>query len=65
MKRSVFALCAGAAAISAAPAFAQNVKVTPLGSHEGEFCRNDRARREDGRCNASHEPLSAEPQSST
>lgn len=24
-------------------AWAQNVKVTPLGSHDGEFCRNDRA----------------------
>jgi L-ascorbate metabolism protein UlaG (beta-lactamase superfamily) len=24
-------------------AFAQNVKITPLGSHDGEFCRNDRA----------------------
>jgi L-ascorbate metabolism protein UlaG (beta-lactamase superfamily) len=25
------------------PALAANVKVTPLGSHDGEFCRNDRA----------------------
>lgn len=24
-------------------ALAANVKVTPLGSHDGEFCRNDRA----------------------
>jgi len=27
----------------AQPAFAKNVKITPLGSHEGEFCRFDRA----------------------
>jgi L-ascorbate metabolism protein UlaG (beta-lactamase superfamily) len=26
-----------------APAWAQNVLVTPVGSHAGEFCRNDRA----------------------
>jgi L-ascorbate metabolism protein UlaG (beta-lactamase superfamily) len=25
------------------PAWSANVKVTPLGSHDGEFCRNDRA----------------------
>jgi L-ascorbate metabolism protein UlaG (beta-lactamase superfamily) len=25
------------------PAWAQNVKITPLGSHEGELCANDRA----------------------
>ena len=25
------------------PAFAQTVKITPLGSHDGEFCRRDRA----------------------
>lgn len=29
--------------IFAAPAWSQNVTVTPLGSHDGEFCRNDRA----------------------
>jgi len=29
--------------VSAAPAWSQNVKITPLGSHDGEFCRNDRA----------------------
>jgi L-ascorbate metabolism protein UlaG (beta-lactamase superfamily) len=29
--------------VSASPAWAQNVRVTPLGSHTGEFCRNDRA----------------------
>jgi len=27
----------------AQPALAQNVKITPLGSHDGEFCRLDRA----------------------
>ena len=27
----------------AGPAFAANVKVTPLGSHDGEFCQFDRA----------------------
>ena len=30
----------GAAAL---PAAAENVKITPLGSHDGEFCRFDRA----------------------
>src|SRR5258708_36681681 len=30
-------------AMSWAPAFAANVKVTPLGGQEGEFCRQDRA----------------------
>lgn len=45
------AAAAGALAVSitlsltlaATPAAAQNVKVTPLGSHAGEFCRFDRA----------------------
>src|SRR3989304_167681 len=32
-----------ATVVSAAPAWSQNVKITPLGSHDGEFCRNDRA----------------------
>lgn len=27
----------------AAPAFGENVKITPLGSHDGEFCGRDRA----------------------
>jgi L-ascorbate metabolism protein UlaG (beta-lactamase superfamily) len=27
----------------AAPALAQNIKITPLGSHDGEFCSRDRA----------------------
>jgi L-ascorbate metabolism protein UlaG (beta-lactamase superfamily) len=37
--------CAAAllAVVLAAPAFAQNVKITPLGSHDGELCANDRA----------------------
>jgi L-ascorbate metabolism protein UlaG (beta-lactamase superfamily) len=29
--------------IASAPALAQNVKITPLGSHEGELCAQDRA----------------------
>ena len=33
----------GLAAVVAQPAFAKNVKVTPLGGIEGEFCRQDRA----------------------
>jgi L-ascorbate metabolism protein UlaG (beta-lactamase superfamily) len=32
-----------ASALAVAPALAQNVKITPLGSHEGELCANDRA----------------------
>jgi L-ascorbate metabolism protein UlaG (beta-lactamase superfamily) len=31
------------ALVSAAPAMAGNVKITPLGSHDGEFCARDRA----------------------
>src|SRR6476620_5291513 len=30
-------------AFAAIPAFAQNVKITPIGSHPGELCANDRA----------------------
>jgi L-ascorbate metabolism protein UlaG (beta-lactamase superfamily) len=30
-------------AVATMPAWAQTVKVTPLGSHEGEFCASDRA----------------------
>jgi L-ascorbate metabolism protein UlaG (beta-lactamase superfamily) len=33
----------GAAALFTQPAWAQNVKVTPLGGIDGEFCRQDRA----------------------
>ena len=29
--------------LTAAPAIAQNVKITPVGSHPGELCANDRA----------------------
>jgi len=36
-------LAAAIAAVAAAPAFAQNVKVTPLGGVDGEFCPQDRA----------------------
>src|SRR5437762_155378 len=36
--------CAAFALLLAAfPALAQNVKITPLGSHRGELCANDRA----------------------
>jgi L-ascorbate metabolism protein UlaG (beta-lactamase superfamily) len=41
-KHLLLALCLGTAAI-AHGALAQNVKVTPLGSHDGEFCPRDRA----------------------
>src|SRR5262249_37405444 len=34
---------AAALALAAAPALAQNVKITPLGTHLGELCANDRA----------------------
>ncbi len=30
-------------ALAALPALAQNVKITPVGSHAGELCANDRA----------------------
>ena len=36
--------CAAFAVLLAAfPALAQNVKITPIGSHPGELCANDRA----------------------
>lgn len=41
-KALAVALCLGVATI-AMPAAAQNVKITPLGSHDGEFCPLDRA----------------------
>ncbi|WPZ32568.1 MBL fold metallo-hydrolase [Thalassobaculum sp. OXR-137] len=41
-KLAVAAL-AFSAALAAAPAAAQTVKITPLGSHDGEFCPFDRA----------------------
>jgi L-ascorbate metabolism protein UlaG (beta-lactamase superfamily) len=34
---------AAALTLAALPAFAQNVKITPIGSHPGELCANDRA----------------------
>ena len=37
------ALALGVAGMASTPAWSANVKVTPLGSHEGEFCRADRA----------------------
>lgn len=43
MRSFHLALAALAAGVVALPASAQNVKVTPLGSHDGEFCRVDRA----------------------
>jgi L-ascorbate metabolism protein UlaG (beta-lactamase superfamily) len=42
MKLSFIAATLLAVAV-ATPALAQNVKITPLGSHDGEFCRLDRA----------------------
>ncbi len=43
-KASVFLIMMGAFAIGTAqPSLSQNVKVTPLGSHDGEFCVLDRA----------------------
>ena len=44
MKKAYTVLLASAAvALAASAAQAANVKVTPLGSHDGEFCRFDRA----------------------
>ena len=40
---SLVALVAGLLFSVAQPAFAKNVKITPIGSHDGEFCRFDRA----------------------
>jgi L-ascorbate metabolism protein UlaG (beta-lactamase superfamily) len=37
------ALATGFAAAAAGTAYAANVKITPLGSHDGEFCARDRA----------------------
>ena len=37
------ALAALALALATIPALAQNVKITPVGSHPGELCANDRA----------------------
>ena len=46
MQRIILGLSAFAVtalAVTAQPALAQNVKITPLGSHDGEFCPLDRA----------------------
>lgn len=40
---SAIVLAAGIAVSTVQPALAANVKITPLGSHDGEFCRFDRA----------------------
>ena len=40
---TITALTGGLVALAASAAFANMVKVTPLGSHDGEFCRFDRA----------------------
>lgn len=37
------AIAAGITVFAAGTAYAQTVKITPLGSHDGEFCRLDRA----------------------
>ena len=37
------AACAATLLLAAVPAIAQNVKITPVGSHPGELCANDRA----------------------
>src|SRR5258706_6645745 len=37
------ACAAIALSLAALPALAQNVKITPIGSHPGELCANDRA----------------------
>jgi L-ascorbate metabolism protein UlaG (beta-lactamase superfamily) len=46
MRRTSFVLAAlavGLTGLAVQPAAAANVKITPLGSHDGEFCRLDRA----------------------
>jgi hypothetical protein len=41
--KTVHACAALAFAVAASPAIAQNVKITPLGSHAGDLCASDRA----------------------
>ncbi len=41
--KTAYASAALAIALAASPALAQNVKITPLGSHDGELCAADRA----------------------
>src|SRR3954466_16137947 len=43
MPTKTVALAMLGCALAAAPALAQHVKVTPLGTHDGEFCAQDRA----------------------
>ena len=41
--KKLFCFLAAAAVLATGPALADTVKVTALGSHDGEFCRSDRA----------------------
>jgi glyoxylase-like metal-dependent hydrolase (beta-lactamase superfamily II) len=41
--KTAYAGAAHALALATSPALAQNVKITPVGSHPGELCANDRA----------------------
>lgn len=41
--KTAYAGAALALALAVSPAVAQNVKITPLGSHDGELCASDRA----------------------
>ena len=46
MTKLSFRVCFAAIAVSllfSSAAFSQTVKITPLGSHDGEFCSRDRA----------------------
>jgi L-ascorbate metabolism protein UlaG (beta-lactamase superfamily) len=43
IRRAVMALAITAVVVSASLASAQTVRITPLGSHAGELCQNDRA----------------------
>ena len=43
MRRITAVICTTAALVFTTPALAQNVKITPVGSHPGELCANDRA----------------------
>jgi L-ascorbate metabolism protein UlaG (beta-lactamase superfamily) len=43
MPRVTLTIAAVSCLVAVQPVWAQNVKVTPLGSHDGEFCARDRA----------------------
>ncbi len=43
MKTTLAAIALVVHAFAALPALSQNVKITPVGSHPGELCANDRA----------------------